>query len=57
MRTYKLFNMLLACALLSCSKSDQNQGSEVETGPGVQVDYTMILELNGQWSGSLLTAD
>ena len=57
MQTYKPFTMLLACTLLCCSKSDQDQGSGEETVSGVQVDYTMILEHNGQWSGSLINAD
>ncbi len=57
MQTYKLYAMLLACTLLGCSTSEQDQGTGVETGPGVEADYTMILAKNGQWSGALLNAN
>ncbi|MCG2461024.1 hypothetical protein K8352_09720 [Flavobacteriaceae bacterium F89] len=57
MQTYRIFIVLFACTLLGCSKSGRDQGTEVETGPGVEVDYTVILAHNGQWSGSLLNAN
>lgn len=57
MRTYKLCLMLLACSLLGCNKSDQDQGSEIETETGIEADYTMILAQNGQWSGTRFHAD
>lgn len=57
MQTYKLYLMLLACALLGCSKSDQGPDSEKKTESGAEAEYTVILTKNDKWSGTQFNAN
>ncbi|NHF59265.1 hypothetical protein FK220_007930 [Flavobacteriaceae bacterium TP-CH-4] len=58
MRTYNLFNLLLAClVLMSCSTSDEGTGvGEGPTNPGTDADYVLLLTSGTTLKSQLLNA-
>ncbi|MRH99779.1 hypothetical protein GH721_04455 [Kriegella sp. EG-1] len=58
MKTYNLFYALLACAILSCSKSDTNNEGNGGDGvtSGADASYNLLVKDNGQLSSTLINA-
>ena len=58
MKTYNFIYALMALSVIGCSKSDENSnGDGAQNEQSVAADYTLLVNSNGQLTGTLLNGD